>query len=425
MDQMKRKLLFGERMLYGDGKSPFNMVIPFKISGAIKESSVDLALSKVQQKHPWLTASITVDKDKRPWFTAHSVSSYKVKVRIINRYSDDDWKRQSETEWAETFDASKSPLFRVTWIKGEEFSEFLFVFHHCLCDGTAGLSILKEFLLLLDNPETEIGEEVAIQSINDIIPKKILNSYRKRTKNSLISKIATLALWIIPVKKVAIDRKRDFLLHWKLDEQFTKAILLFCKANGFTVNTLLSAVVLKAFKAVLADKAFNKISLPVDIRNLNPLIKKNHVFAFGLMIVLSATNTISFIEGVKQLQKDVNRKLAKLDPYALMMMMEACHPSLTHFSNLLKYGKTSNDCMFSNLGKLDISHEYENFRLETIYSPSVIGPLGNTTTILTSTFRKQMDFSFVASEGYVAFNDAERIKEKVISLLKENLGTSN
>jgi NRPS condensation-like uncharacterized protein len=425
MDQMKRKLLFGERMLYGDGKSPFNMVIPFKISGAIKESSVDFALSKVQQKHPWLTASITFDKDKRPWFTAYSVSSFKVKVRIINRYSDDDWKRQSETEWAETFDASKSPLFRVTWIKGEEFSEFLFVFHHCLCDGTAGLSILKEFLLLLDNPETEIGEEVAIQSINDIIPKKILNSYRKRTKNSLIGKIATLALWIIPVKKVAIDRKRDFLLHWKLDEQFTKAILLFCKANGFTVNTLLSAVVLKAFKSVLADKAFNKISLPVDIRNLNPLIKKDHVFAFGLMIVLSAANTISFIEGVKQLQKDVNRKLAKLDPYALMMMMEACHPSLTHFSNLLKYGKTSNDCMFSNLGKLDIPHEYENFRLETIYSPSVIGPLGNTTTILTSTFRKQMDFSFVASEGYVAFNDAERIKEKVISILKENLGTSN
>ena len=77
--------------------------------------------------------------------------------------------------------------------------------------------------------------------------------------------------------------------------------------------------------------------------------------------------------------------------------------------------------MFSNLGKLDFPDNYKNFELETIYSPSIIGPLGNTTTILTSTFKNQTDFSFVASEGYVAFNDALLIKEKVISLLKEHI----
>ncbi len=420
---MKRKLLFGERMLYGDGQSPFNMVIPLKIKGQIKLNKLELALLKIQKKHPWLTASIITDNDKRPWFTTQSAESFRVNIRIVNRSGDDDWKRESETEWAKTFDTSRSPLFRVTWIKGEEFSEFLLVFHHCLCDGSTGISILKEFLFLVDNPETEIGEEIPIQGVEDIVPAKVLKSFRKRTKHSLIGKIATLALWIIPIKKVAVDRKRDYMLHWKFDEQFSTAILLFCKSNSFTANTLLSATILKAFKEILAAKSFNKISLPVDIRNLNPLIKKDHVFAFGLMIVLSASNSASFLEGVKLLQEDVNHKLAKLDPYSLMMMMEACHPSLENFSNLLKYGKTSNDCMFSNLGKLEIAHEYENFQLETIYSPSVIGPLGNTTTILTSTFRKQMDFSFMASEGYLTYNDAELIKGKVISLLKENIGT--
>lgn len=418
---MKRKLLFGERMLYGDGKTPFNMVIPFKIKGQIAEDRLSLALLNIQKKHAWLTASIEFDEIKKPWFITNSPESFKVSVRIIDRVSEADWKRESEREWNMPFDASKAPLFRVAWIKGKEFSEFLLVFHHCLCDGTAGLSILRELLLLLDNPEAEIGKEIAIQSIKDIVPEQVLNSYRKRTKNSLIGKIATLALWIIPIKKVAIDRKRDFLIHWKLDEQLTRNILFFCKSQGFTVNTFVSAIVLKAFKEVLADQAFNKISLPVDIRNLNPLIKKDHVFAFGLMIVLSAGKHHDFINGVKDLQKDVDRKLAKLDPYALMMMMEACHPSLNNFSNLLKYGKTSNDCMFSNLGKLDFPDNYKNFELETIYSPSVIGPLGNTTTILTSTFKNQMDFSFVASEGYVAFNDALLIKEKVISLLKEHI----
>lgn len=419
MNQIKRKLLFGERMLYGDGTSPFNLILPFKIKGEISKNILDLALLNIQQKHPWLAATIELDESKKPCFTTSSSASLKVPVRIVDRINDTHWKEESEREWHIPFESNLSPLFRVTWIKGQEFSEFLLVFHHCLCDGTASLSILKELLLLLDHPDANIGTEIPIQDIKDIIPAKVLGNYRKRTKNALIGKMATLALWIMPIKKLAIDRKRDFLIHWKLNEELTARILIFCKANEFTVNTLLSAIVLKAFQEVRREKSFNKISLPVDIRNLNPLIKKDHVFAFGLMIVLSAEKNDHFIDGVKQLQKKVDQKLAKLDPYALMMMMEACHPSLNNFSNLLKYGKTSNDCMFSNLGKLDFPHEYENFELVTIYSPSVIGPLGNTTTILTSTFRKQMDFSFIASEGYLPFKDAQFIQEKVIALLEE------
>ncbi|NTE01287.1 hypothetical protein G6M26_01970 [Agrobacterium tumefaciens] len=419
MNQIKRKLLFGERMLYGDGTSPFNMVIPFKIKGEISENILKSALLNIQKKHPWLAATIEIDERKKPWFTTRSAALLKVPVRLVERLNDTAWKEESEREWHMPFDATISPLFRVTWIKGLVYSEFLLVFHHCLCDGTTGLSILKELLLLLDHPDANIGTEIPIQDIKDIVPAKVLGNYRKRTKNALIGKMATLVLWMMPIKKVAIDRKRDFLIHWKLKEKLTSQILFFCKANEFTVNTLLSAIVLKAFHEVRAEKSFNKISLPVDIRNLNPLIKKDHVFAFGLMIVLSAEKTDHFIDGVKQLQKKVDQKLAKLDPYALMMMMEVCHPALHHFSKLLKYGKTSNDCMFSNLGKLDFPDEYENFELVTIYSPSVIGPLGNTTTMLTSTFRKQMDFSFVASEGYLPFKDAQLIQEKVIALLEE------
>jgi hypothetical protein len=183
----------------------------------------------------------------------------------------------------------------------------------------------------------------------------------------------------------------------------------------------LSAAVLTAFRAVRKEKAFNKISLPVDIRNFNPIIKKDHIFAFGLMIVLSLLPEKNFLGNVKALQKDVNEKSAKLNPYSLMMMMEACHPALKNFTNFLKYGKSSNDCMFSNLGKIDIPYQYQNFEVETIFSPSVMGPLGNTTTIITSTYRNQMDFTFMASEGYIPFVEAEAIKGKVITILKEQI----
>ncbi|TCD21767.1 hypothetical protein EZ456_18545 [Pedobacter psychrodurus] len=418
---MKRKLLFGERMLYGDGNSPFNIVIPFKIRGEIKEDDLRFALFKIQKKHPWLTAAIRFDEDKRPWFVTNLTETFRIPIRIVNRLNDEHWEQESTYEWKTVFDATMAPLCSIAWIKGEGVSEFLMVYHHCLCDGTSALSILTELLQLLDNPDTDIGKEIPIMGVKDVIPKKVLNSYRSRAKNGLIGKIAILALWIIPIKKVAVARKKDFMLRWKLDQDFTTQLIQFCKTNQFTVNTLLSAAVLTAFKAVRKEKAFNKISLPVDIRNFNPIIKKDHIFAFGLMIVLSLLPEKDFLENVKALQKDVNDKSAKLNPYSLMMMMEACHPALKNFTNFLKYGKSSNDCMFSNLGKINIPYQYQNFEVETIFSPSVMGPLGNTTTMIASTYRNQMDFTFVASEGYVPFVEAEAIKEKVIAILKEQI----
>ncbi|WP_406823451.1 condensation domain-containing protein [Pedobacter sp. KACC 23697] len=418
---MKRKLLFGERMLFGDGKCPFNLIVPFKIRGEIIESDLRHALQRIQNKHPWLTASIDFDENKRPWFVTNLNEHFKIPIRIVERLSDEHWEQESTMEWKTVFNAKTVPLCRITWIKGIHVSEILMVYHHCLCDGTATLSILAELLQLLDNPNADIGREVPIMGIKDVIPEKILNSFGNRTKNSMVGKMATLALWLIPVKKVAIARQKDFMLHWRFDQEFTEQVIRFCKANQFTVNTLLSAAVLTAFKAIRKEKAFNKISLPVDIRNLNPIIKKDHIFAFGLMIVLSLLPEKDFLKSVKALQRNVNDKLAKLNPYRLMMMMEACHPGLQKFTNLLKYGKSSNDCMFSNLGKIDIPYQYQHFEVESIFSPSVMGPLGNTTTLLTSTYRNQMDFSFMASEGYVPLVEAAAIKDKMISILKEQV----
>ena len=418
---MKRKLLFGERMLYGDGTSPFNIVIPFKIKGSINEADLKYALFRVQKKHPWLSAAIRFDEDKKPWFVTNRTENFKVPVRIVARLNEETWEQESTQEWKTLFDATITPLFRVVWVKDNQVSEFLLVFHHCLCDGTAALSILTELLQLLDDPDSHIGSEIPIMGIEDVIPKKVLNSYRTRAKNGLIGKMATLALWMIPVKKVAVARKRDFMLRWKFDEELTNQIVQFCKINQFTVNTLLSAAVLTAFKNVRKEKAFNKISLPVDIRNFNPIIKKDHIFAFGLMIVLSLFPDMDFLSQVKALQAEVNTKSAKLNPYSLMMMMEACHPALKNFTNLLKYGKSSNDCMFSNLGRIAIEHQYQHFEVESIFSPSVMGPLGNTTTMIVSTYRNQMDFTFVASEGYVPFAEAEAIKAQVISILKNQI----
>ncbi|KDN53844.1 condensation domain-containing protein [Flavobacterium seoulense] len=417
---MKRKLLFGERMLLGDETEPFNTVIPFRLRGSFQEENILKVLYELQEKHPWLKAVIKYDENKAPWFEV-SKEKLIIPIRIVSREGEEDWQEESKKEWHTLFNPQKQPLMRLVWIKGELVSDILFVFHHCLCDGGSAMTLLHEFLQLLDNLSAKISLENPILGIQDVIPNEILTSRKQQFKAKVIGQFAKTVVQCIPIKTKTINRQKDYLIHWKLDKETTSELIFYCKEHKITVNTFLCATLLKAFEKVRKEKAFNKVSCPVDIRRFAPQIKDNHIFAFGLMIVVSLNKKIGFEENLKLMQKAVEKKTSKLNPYITMMVMESAHGVITKFTNLLKYGKSSNDCMFSNLGRIQIPYQYQNFSLENIFSPSVIGPLGNTTTMVTSTFRGEMDFSFMGSEGYLAHSDALAIREELIKMVKQQI----
>lgn len=416
---MKRRLLFGERMLLGDGTEPFNTVIPFRLKGRFVLKDIQHALSQLQEKHPWLKAVITHDEKNVPWFEVSEPA--KIPIRILVRKDENDWLEESKNEWYKMFNYKEQPLMRLVWIKGEETSDMMFVFHHCLCDGGSAMVLLDEFLKLLDNPGYHIGVENPISGIHDVVPDKILNSRRQQFKAKMIGRLAATAIKCIPVNKKTTDRQSDYLLNWRFDKETSKELIEYCKSQKVTVNTFLCATLLKAFQKIRKEKAFNKVSCPVDIRRFAPQIKADHIFAFGLMIVVSLHKKLGFEENLKMMQETVEKKTSKLNPYITMMVMESAHDALTNFTKLLKNGKSSNDCMFSNLGRISIAHEYKEFTLENIFSPSVIGPLGNTTTMVASTFRGEMDFSFMGSEGYLPYSEAIAIRDEVIHTIKLQL----
>jgi NRPS condensation-like uncharacterized protein len=231
--------------------------------------------------------------------------------------------------------------------------------------------------------------------------------------------LAATAIKIIPVNKKTTDRQSDYFLNFRFDKETSQELIAYCKSQKVTVNTFLCATLLKAFEKIRKEKAFNKVSCPVDIRRFANQIKADHIFAFGLMIVVSLNKKFGFEENLKLMQESVEKKTSKLNPYITMMVMESAHDALTNFTKLLKNGKSSNDCMFSNLGRIPIAHKYREFTLENIFSPSVIGPLGNTTTMVTSTFRGEMDFSFMGSEGYLPYSDALAIRDEIIKIVKQ------
>ncbi|MFP7655480.1 condensation domain-containing protein [Chryseobacterium proteolyticum] len=417
---MKRRLLFGERMLLGDGTEPFNAIIPFRLKGDFREEDVRHALYQIQAKHPWLRALITHDEKKVPWFEVPD-PIVPIPVRTVVRKGENDWQEESIKEWQTVFKYDQFPLIRFVWIKGEGVSDMLFVFHHCLSDGGSAMAFLDEFLKVLDNPLADIGTENPILGIEDVVPSAILLNRRQRLKAKFIGRVAATAIKYIPVNKKAIDRKNDYFIHWKFDRETSSQLISYCKAMKVTVNTFLSASLLKAFKKVKGPAAFNKVSCPVDIRRFASQIKEDHIFAFGLMITLSSNEKVSFEDNLTLMQEDVERKTSKLNPYMVMMVMESGHDALKNFTRLLKQGRSTNDCMFSNLGRIQIPENYKEFSVETIFSPSVIGPLGNTTTMVTSTYRGEMDFSFMGSEGYLPYTEALAIRDEMIKSIQLKL----
>lgn len=420
---MKRKLLFGERLMLGDGKTPFNGVAPIKIRGEFSAASLHHALLRLQQKHPLLNAVITYDKNNRPHFATAKERPVRIPVEIRPRYSDDDWETETVRQWQTPFKTELEPMLRISWLKGNGISEILVVIHHALIDGSALLTIMTALFELINNGDADVGQEDPIKGLADIVPSEVLGNRKIKLKASLIGKIVTVALWLLPARKKAVERQTDYLIHWKMDEEMTAEISKLCRNSGITVNTLLCATLLQAFKEVRKENAHNKISCPVDLRTINRKIKKDNIFAFGSMFVVSAYPELDFMANAKAIQKDIKDKVKKLNPYLMLMVLEKSHPILHKFSRYLKHGKSSNDCMFSNIGRLTIPFQYDNFEIETIYTPTVIGPLGNTTSFMTSIYRGITDFAFVASEGYIPFTEGQAMQTKIMSILKEQLKT--
>ncbi|MEN0055710.1 MAG: condensation domain-containing protein [Mucilaginibacter sp.] len=419
---MKRKLLFAERVIYGEGNKAFNAVVPVKICGSFSAEDLHYALRKIQEKHPLLNSFIEVDEKNMPWFVVNEEVSNDIPVRIVARLTDNDWETEVVKEWATLFDTNKGPLMRVVWIKSENMSDLILVMHHCLCDGRTAMSILADLLKIIDNKKVNIGKQPPILSMYDIVPVEILKNKRRIFKAKFKGLLNFILLWLIPVSKKLPERKQDYMINWKLDKELGDQLVSISKSSGVTINTLLCVIILNVFKEIRKEKFFNKIACPVDIRKYMPKINDDSIFAFVSMVALSFDNKLDFISNAKKMQEIINGKVSKLDPHQMIMMFEQSHSSFSYLVDFLKYSKPSNDFLFSNLGRINIAHEYNSFELATIYSPSAVGPFGNTTGFVASTFRGLMDFTFIGNELFIPYDEAVAIKNRIITIIKEQVG---
>ncbi|MDF2479324.1 MAG: hypothetical protein K0S24_4807 [Sphingobacterium sp.] len=416
---IKRKLMMVERIMYIDIETPLNCVFTAKIKGEIIEEHLRNALVKIQRKHPLLRSSIQIEHTQQPYFVLKDDMA-PIPLHIVKRQTDMDWLTESEREWYRPFKAENKPLAQLVWIKGNSASELLWVLPHCVCDGTSIVTLMRELLELLDNPNNELTPYQLFKSINEFLPQNF--DIQKNSRKAKFYLLLARFFFFLQRKSRKRNLGKNYAMHWKLDAETTAAITLGCKDQNISVHALLCTAFMQAFREVQGNAAKNKVISPVDIRHFIPEIKQDHMFAFAPTVELALKKgNDNVVDTAKDIKTALTQKIEKMDARELLWMGEQMHPLVERMISMLKSSPGGHDVTLSNMGKLQIPNEYNNFTLETIYSPTVAFPWLNSNTLVATTFNQQMDFTFMSNEDFLPKEEAIKIKDKAIALMTLSL----
>ncbi|WP_443945521.1 condensation domain-containing protein [Pedobacter sp. AW1-32] len=412
---MKRRLILGERIMHVDSKTPLNCVFTAKISGKIDEEKLRLALSKIQQKHPLLRMKID-NSGKEPYFV-HNENIASIPLRIIPRHDEQDWLTESKKEWYALFDRENEPLARLIWIKGHAYSELLLVLPHCICDGTSILNLMRELMSLMDNPQQELHPYSSFNSVQDLLPANFDNGRAAHFKGKVFSALAKLYFFFKNTKAKNAP-ENNYVIHWKLNPFETHQFITRCKQENTSVHAAICAAFLLAFKTVQKEKSHGKVISPVDIRRFIPSIKQDTLFAFAPIAEMNLNpKLINFWDHARALKTDLDKKISEMKIFSLLNMSEYFHSSVNRMIGFLKSTNGSHDITLSNMGRLDIQETYQDFKIETIYSPTVAFPWRNANTLVLSSFNNQLDFSFLSNASFLPEAQAKEITQKACALM--------
>ncbi|MFU1858503.1 condensation domain-containing protein [Sphingobacterium sp. NGMCC 1.201703] len=416
---IERKLMLVERIMYVDPETPLNCIFTAKIQGKIAEEHIRNALVKIQRKHPLLRSVIEIIDAKQPHFVVKECME-SIPLHVIQRQTDMDWLTASEREWYRPFKADNKPLAQLVWIKGEDVSELLWVLPHCICDGTSIVTLMRELLSLLDDPNQELQPYPLFKSVNDFL----LQGFEPQKKSRKAKRYLLLARLFFFLQRKSRKRNsgKNYAIHWKLDTETTVALTKVCKMQGISVHAVLCTAFMQAFREVRGKLAKNKVISPVDIRHFIPEIKQDHMFAFAPTVELSLKKRKeNILANANAIKSELAQKMEKVNAQELLWMGEQMHPLVERMITMLKSSPGGHDITLSNMGKIQMPSAYKNFTLETLYSPTVAFPWLNSNTLVTTTFNQQMDFTFMSNEDFLPKEEAIKIKDKVIGFLALSL----
>lgn len=413
---MRRRMLFFERLMYVDGRTPVNCVMTARIRGSLSQDELRFALDKVQARHPLLRVSVD-EADPHPDFVFRA-EPHKIPLRLVTRMTDEDWRAESAVEWKTPFKMDREPLIRLVWIRSEDISELLLVGHHCVCDGASLVTIFRELLQVVDQPDLALTAYPPFESLRDLVPESVFRD--RKMALSVLLKSAVFKLFALTVRTASPNREDDhYLIYWRADAEASSALTLRSKAEGCSPFAAMCVAFLKAFQQVEETQFKNKLMCPINIRRFIPHLDADVMFNYApaIPLALSRRAPSDFWSQARTLKQSMATKIRRLNAYEQLIAAEHLHSSLPKLVSLLLRSRGSYDFAFSNVGRVDMASTYRKFQVERLLGVTVALPWRNATTLVTTQFCGHTDVAFISRKEFLPYSKAVAIKEKAIEIL--------
>jgi hypothetical protein len=426
-----RSLLLLERTMYRDGRTPFTSLFTIKLLGELEEGRLRQALARVQAKHPLLRCVIE-DSASGPRFMLQDRPA-PIPLRIFERLGEDDWQTEARREWLAPFDASREPLVRLVWLRGDEVNELLLVGHHCICDGQTGINLLRECLSAYDRPEEDLGAYDALGAIEDIVPAALLDN--RRFQRSVRWRIGILKLTIFLKKRGGrkpaaprVSAEQMYFHRWSLGSATALALAERCRSEGVTILAAVSLAFMQAFRDVRGAQGLRKTYTMVNARRFITEMHADAMFGLAPGIALRTKGLPSpqdmcaggFWARARAIKADVTRRINHLGTglYKTLVGLEGLHDNYARLVAYFEDSPTVRHLTLSNMGRLELPEHYRNFRLERVYSPLVMVSPTPANTVVISSFAGQMEFAIISDERSLSHAQALEIKQRAMEILR-------
>jgi hypothetical protein len=412
---------------------PFTLVCALRLKRSPGEKAVGSALKRLQSTYPFLSVYITKNNGKA-WFAAEE-KPVDIPLEIIRRKGNSQWEEEARWELNTGFDHRVSPLMRAKYLVSdppEGDAEIIFSFHHAIIDAVSFLPMVERFLGFLGDEKNETG--TGTHRIQETMAASPL------LKNVLPGKFKGPGLWLkllhfmarqmadeYQYKKSSVSARdssipsspENGLLVIDFSEEETNALVRWSRTNRITINSLITATMLK----VINDRKYDgkkKLIRAVQFANLRPYLKppvsENGAGCFIAMMRYTARISVNDdIPGIASFLDNQFKKSASRGDkflYALLSKMLVKQTIKAHNARL---GAVA----LSYAGVVGMKEDYGKVRVKNIHAYISNNPLGAEISAFGKIYfgKLSLDFNYLLEE--TSREEAMAIADEIkVNLLK-------
>jgi NRPS condensation-like uncharacterized protein len=317
-----------------------------RINGNVTEEMLRSAVVKARQRHILLRVRVQDDQDHDQWFT--SDGAQETPIEIAKRQSQDDWIGVHVDASRKPFQFESRPAIRFILVQSPDASDLIILCHHMICDGMSLAYLARDLMVLLGDPDKEVGLLPAPKPIDldnlpdDVSQSRLAKFFINRMNRQWAEegvyfdnedyRVLTQAYW---------DHYHHQLFSVELSEDETAVLVARCREENVTVNSALTAAFCGAQSSVEGQKSYHaRIVVAADLRNRLPNSPGEGMgmYAGGVELKWEYNHKEGFWHNARRFHKTIRPKYTNKVLFANILNWLYLDPTIFEAMNFKKLG---------------------------------------------------------------------------------------